>query len=340
MCSSDLDYTDAQLIALLAHDTDPFNRWEAGQRLGVRRALAFIRDTAAPQEIRLDAPYLDAMRSILRHPTLDAAFKELVLTLPSETYLGEQLDLVDPQRIHAVREAMREQLAQQLYADWEWAAETHRDNGAYRPDPVSSGRRALAGMALANLCLAARHTRDEVWPGKAYQRFKDAGNMTDRFNALAALVSSGSDLATPALKRFHAMFKDEALVLDKWFALQAGAPDRGGNVLPAVRQLMNHADFNIRNPNRARSVIFSYCSANPGAFHRPDAAGYVFWSERVLELDAFNPQVAARLARALDRWRKLVEPLRSAAREAIARVAARPDLSNDVREVVTRALAD
>ncbi len=103
---------------------------------------------------------------------------------------------------------------------------------------------------------------------------------------------------------------------------------------------MTHPDFNIRNPNRARSVIFSYCSANPGAFHRLDAAGYVYWSDRVIELDAINPQVAARLARALDRWKKLVEPCRSAAREAIARIAARSDLSNDVREVVTRALAD
>jgi aminopeptidase N len=179
-----------------------------------------------------------------------------------------------------------------------------------------------------------------VWPGKAYQRFKDASNMTDRFNALAALVTTGHELATPALQRFHAMFKGEALVLDKWFALQAGAPDRGGNILPTVKQLMNHPDFNIRNPNRARSVIFSYCSANPGGFHRGDAAGYVYWSDRVCELDGINPQVAARLARALDRWKKLAEPLRSAAREAIARVAAKPDLSNDVREVVSRALAE
>jgi aminopeptidase N len=103
---------------------------------------------------------------------------------------------------------------------------------------------------------------------------------------------------------------------------------------------MNHPDFNLRNPNRARSLIFSYCSANPGAFHRRDAAGYVFWSERVLELDSTNPQVAARLARAMDRWKKLAEPYRSAAREAIARVAAKTDLSNDVREVVSRALED
>jgi aminopeptidase N len=280
------------------------------------------------------------MRTVLRHPTLDAAFKELVLTLPSETYMAEQLAVVDPQRIHAVRESMRLQLATCLQADWEWAFTQHQDNGAYTPDPVSSGRRALAGMALNFLCLAATQSGDTVWPGKTLQRFKDAGNMTDRFNALQALVSSAHALAGGALARFHALFKDEALVLDKWFALQAGAPDRGGNVLPAVRQLMTHPDFNMRNPNRARSVIFSYCSANPGGFHRPDAAGYVFWSERVIELDATNPQVAARLARAMDRWKRLAEPYRSAACEALKRVAAKTDLSNDVREVIERALAD
>jgi aminopeptidase N len=195
-------------------------------------------------------------------------------------------------------------------------------------------------MALTFLCLASTHTGDTIWPGKTLQRFKDAGNMTDRFNALQALVSAGHAHAAPALARFYAQFKDEALVLDKWFALQASAPDRGGNVLPAVRQLMTHPDFNLRNPNRARSVIFSYCSGNPGGFHRADAAGYVFWSERVIELDGTNPQVAARLARAMDRWKRLAEPYRSAACEALKRVAAKTDLSNDVREVVERALAD
>ncbi|MEY4711688.1 MAG: hypothetical protein RIS88_1138 [Pseudomonadota bacterium] len=329
------DYTDAQLLILLAHDTDPFNRWEAGQRLALQRALRFVREGGP---VDLDAPFLEAMRGVLRHPALDAAFKDLALALPSETYIAEQLESVDPQRIHAVREAMRQQLATALRHDWEWAYEHHKDNGAYRPDPVSSGRRALAGLALMHLCLAAHPSGDPVWPGKALQRFKEAGNMTDRFNALSALVVSGHALAAQALDRFHSLFKDEALVLDKWFALQAGAPDHGGDRLPVVRQLMNHPDFNIRNPNRARSLIFSYCSANPGAFHRTDAAGYVFWSDRVMELDAINPQVAARLARALDRWKRLVEPCRSAAREAIARVAAKPDLSNDVREVVTRAL--
>ncbi|MDP1567525.1 MAG: DUF3458 domain-containing protein, partial [Polaromonas sp.] len=337
----EFDYSDTQLLHLLANDIDPFNRWEAGQRLAVRRAIKSIAASAYPAGAEpLNDAYIEAMRSVLRDPALDAAFKELVLTLPGETYIAEQLDVVDPQRIHAVREAMRAQLATALADDWAVVYEANHDTGAYTPDPLSSGRRALAGMALTHLCISATITGDAVWPGKTYQRFKDAGNMTDRFNALAALVSSGHPLANEALPRFHAMFKDEALVIDKWFSLQTGAPDRGGNILPAVKQLMKHADFSLRNPNRARSVVSTFCQGNPAGFHRADAAGYVFWSERVIELDAINPQVAARLARALDRWSKLAEPYRSAAREAIARVAAKSDLSKDTHEVVSRALAD
>jgi aminopeptidase N len=345
-------YTEAELLTLLAHDTDPFSRWEAGQRLGLKIALDLIAtNLIAHQAINTPTniensienttlnSYIEAMRKVLRDPALDAAFKELVLTLPSESYIAEQLDVVDPQRIHTVRQALRSQIAAALQTDWQWAFETHHNNGAYTPDAFSSGRRALAGMALANLCLAAKASGDSVWPGAALQRFKDASNMTDRSNALSALVNAGHALAKPALDQFHAMFKNDALVLDKWFALQAGAPDHNGNILPVVRQLMTSPDFSLKNPNRARSVIFSYCSANPGAFHRADAAGYVFWSDSVMELDSFNPQVAARLARALDRWKKLAEPYRSAAQAAIARVAAKKDLSNDTREVISRALA-
>ena len=336
----DCDLTDTQWLSILAHDTDAFNRWEAGQRLAVQAALRFIRSEKNPQaDAVLDNGYLNAMRTVLSNPALDAAFKELVLTLPSETYISEQLESVDPQYVHAVREAMRHELATALDADWQICYAQNRVLGAYSPDAISSGQRALSNMALHMLCLASHQQDSAVWPGKAFQAFKDASNMTDRFGALSALVSSGHAFAEPALVQFHALFKNEALVIDKWFALQAAAPDRSGNILPVVRQLMQHADFNLRNPNRARSLIFSYCSANPGGFHRSDAAGYVFWSERVIELDAFNPQVAARLARALDRWKKLAEPYRQAAKAAIERVAAKADLSNDVREVVTRALA-
>jgi len=333
------DVTPAELLTLLAHDTDPFNQWEAAQRLCLNAALTAVKADNETTQV-LDAALLQALRTVLRNPALDAAFKDLVLTLPAETYIAEQLDVVDPQRIHAVREAMRAQLARELHDDWAWAFAAHKDNGSFRPDPVSSGRRALSGMALAMLCLDARTTGDVVWPGRTLQSFKDAHNMTDRFNALSALVTAGHGLASDALQRFYNMFAREALVMDKWFALQAGSTDRGGNVLPLVRHLMLHPDFHIKNPNRARSLIFSFCSANPGAFHRSDAAGYVFWSDRVLELDAINPQVAARLARALDRWSKLAEPYRTAAHEAIKRVAAKSDLSNDVREVVSRALSN
>ncbi len=342
----DFDYTDAQLLHLLEHDSDPFNRWEAGQRLAVRSALHAIHSGAARARIQgatalndvLNEAYVAAMKQVLHHPTLDAAFKELVLTLPSETYLSEQLEVVDPQQVHAVREAMRLQLASSLQVDWAAVYDANQDTGNYTPDAASSGRRALTGMALTYLCMAAVPTGRDEWPAKTLRRFKDAGNMTDRFNALSALVTSGHALAAQALVQFHAMFKDEALVIDKWFSLQAASPDRNGNILPIVKQLMKHSDFSLKNPNRARSVISTYC-ANPAAFHRFDAAGYVFWSERVIELDAMNPQVAARLARALDRWSKLAEPYRSAAREAIARVAAKNDLSKDTHEVVTRALA-
>jgi aminopeptidase N len=224
------DYSDEQLLTLLAHDTDPFNRWEAGQRLALKRALHFIHGQAQPGEAKvLDHAYVDAMRQVLRHPTLDAAFKELVLTLPAETYMAEQLQVVDPQRVHAVRESMRQQLALELQHDWAWAYEEHQASGAYRPDAVSAGRRALTGLALTMLCLAARDTHDVVWPGKTYQRFKDAGNMTDRFNALNALVNSGHELAKPALERFHALFKDEALVLD------SGLPCRPAPATAAAR---------------------------------------------------------------------------------------------------------
>ncbi|QPF76504.1 aminopeptidase N [Roseateles sp. DAIF2] len=328
--------SDAELLVLLQHDADAFNRWEASQRLALNRILAAVR---AGQPLVLDEAYLGAMRSVLRHPELDAAFKELALTLPGEAYIAEQLDVVDPQAIHAAVEAAQTQLAGALREDWIAAFEANQVGGGYQPDPVSSGKRALANLALAMLVLDAPRSGDTVWPGRAYQRFKDATNMTDRMGALAALVNAHAELAEPALARFHAQFKGEALVIDKWFSLQARAPEREGKSFAKVKQLLKHPDFSLKNPNRARSLIFSLGLFNPAAFHRADAAGYVFWADQVLTLDAINPQVAGRLARALDRWTTLAEPYRAGAREAIARVAAKAELSNDVREIIERQLA-
>ena len=339
------DLSPKQLLTLLAHDTDPFNQWDAAQRLCVDTALSAIQAHDLPRQI-VSHDLIEGLRSVLRSDHLDAAFKEVVLTLPSESYLAEQLNELDPVKVHSVREKMREEIALALFADWEWAYHSNRQTGAYSPDPLSSGKRALSGLALSQLCLAVSldtngsTAQRDNWAKIALDDFEHADNMTQRMNALNALISCGHPQAKYALEVFYKLFKNDPLVMDKWFAIQASANSRGGDLLAKVRTLMLHSDFEIKNPNRARALIFSYCIANPSAFHRTDASGYVFWSERVLEIDAFNSQVAARLARALDRWKKLVEPYRTAAYEALKRVSAKPDLSNDVREVLTRALAD
>jgi aminopeptidase N len=271
----DCDYSDAALLTLLAHDSDAFNRWEAGQRLALRIAIKTIADSAIQtgaegqidQNILPDN-FVQAMRGVLRHPGLDAAFKELVLTLPSETYIAEQLDVVDPQRMHAVREAMRLQLALALQDDWQWAYEpTSRraPTGPTRSLPDAAPSRAWPVHAVPG---RAHHGR----PGLARQGLPALQDRRQHDRPLQRPGRPGGQwhaLAAPALERFHALFKHEPLVIDKWFALQAGSPDRGGNVLPTVRQLMQHADFSLKNPNRARSLIFSYCSANPA----PSTAG-------------------------------------------------------------------
>ncbi len=329
---------DAALLTLLAHDTDPFNRWEAGQRLSLRRMLAALQSGSLPV---LDEAYLQALRSVLRHPSLDPAFKAMVLTLPGEGYVAEQLAAVDPQRIHAVREHLLDHLAEQLHADWAWAYEHHQVRGGYAPQRGPAGQRALAARALAMLCRHAARSGNPVWPGRAYQQVKDAGNMTDRLAALNALVHARAELADAALQRFHALAHGNALVIDKWFEVQARAsedPLSGGAALARVKSLLLHKDFSLRNPNRVRALLVALCRDNPAAFHRSDASGYVFWAERLIELDAINPSLAGRLARVMDRWAHLAEPYRSAAREAIARVAARSDLSAEVREIVNRAL--
>ncbi len=327
---------DDELLTLLQHDGDAFNRWEAAQRMALARLLAALRESRPPT---LDAPFAEAMCSVLRDPQLDPAFKVLALTLPSESYIAEQLAAVDPPAIHAARRALQLELAQTLRDDWHWAVEAHQVAGPYSPDAASAGRRALANLALAMICLDAQHRGDTVWPERAAKLAREANNMTDRLGGLNALIFSRSELADAALAHFHTLFRSEPDVIDKWFVMQAGMPEHEDKVLLRVRELLRHPDFSLRNPNRARSLIFSFCNRNRSAFHRADGAGYVFWADRVIELDAVNPQLASGIARAMDRWSALVEPYRSASREALERVAAKADLSNAVREIVERALA-
>ncbi len=333
----------AGLMHLLRHDSDAFNRWEAAQRLMLAALLAAAAAPDAAAAPVLNDTLSAALRAVLIDPGLDPAFKALVLAPPAERSLAEALCPVYPQRLHAVRERLRDEMAQLWRDDWAQAWQAHQVREGWRPTATQAGQRALANLALNMLVRQAVRDGDAFWPGRAYQRVKDAGNMTDRLGALQALVDARAELADAALAHFYALFKDDSLVIDKWFRIQASAAEPvghgAGGVLQRVKALMQHADFSLTNPNRARSLLGAYFSANPAAFHRADAAGYVFWADRVVEVDAFNPNLAARLARMLDRWAPLAEPWRSAAREAISRVAARADLSDDVREIVSKSLA-
>ena len=338
-----MDLSTDALVTQLQHDADPFCRWEAAQRLALAILLPAIKgEHSAEQTAQLTARTTQALGHVLQDAQLDAAFKELVLTLPSQAYIAEQLSVVDPQAVYRAREALRLALARDLAPLWAQAYAQHRDGGRYETDERSMGRRALCGLALQMLCLVSQATPegDKVWPLKAMLHMQEATNLTDRLNATAALVNSGSALAEGALAQVFELGQHDALVVDKWFAMQASAPDRSGSTLEAVKRLMQHPHFKLSNPNRARSLIFSFCTANPAAFHQTDASGYVFWAEQVLALDAINPQVAARLGRALDRWKNLAEPYASAAKIALQRVASKTDLSKDLAEVIGKALSE
>ncbi|WP_322107083.1 aminopeptidase N [Paraburkholderia sp. J41] len=336
----DYDYGNDDLAFLLAHDSDPFNRWEAGQRLATRELLALAARAAAGQPLHMSNALVEAFSRVLTDESLSPSFRELALMLPSETYLAEQMNESDPAAVHAARQFVRKQLATALKADWLAAYERHLTPGPYEPTPEAAGRRGLKNLALSYLS-----ELDD--PAEALRLAKSqydaANNMTDRAAALSALLNAqaaaGSDVARAALEDFYARFEKEPLVIDKWFSLQAmqrGTAQRP--TIDTVRALMRHAAFNIKNPNRARSLIFSFCAANPAQFHAADGSGYAFWADQVIALDALNPQVAARLARTLELWRRFTPALRDKMRAALERVAAEAK-SRDVREIVEKALA-
>ena len=328
----DVAYSGAELLHLFSHDSDPVNRWEAGQRLALKRLLKLTVAAAAGAPLTLDVAFIEAQRALLLDVSLDAAFRELALLLPSEAIIAEQMDVVDPQAIHSARQFMRRTIAAALKPEWLAQYAANPTPGPYSPDALPAGKRALKNLALSYLSMAPG--ADEL----ALAQFDTADNMTDRSAALAALIHSGQPIhAAQALDSFYADFEHEALVIDKWFALQAGAP---GADVAAVRALMQHPAFTLTNPNRARSLIFNFCNGNPAQFHAANGSGYAFWAEQVIALDALNPQVAARLARSMDRWRRYGPALQSQMKAALEKVAGSPKLSNDVLEVVSKALTN
>jgi aminopeptidase N len=337
----DYDYTNEQLAFLLAHDSDPFNRWEAGQRLATRELLALAERASKGEELALDDQVVSAFAQVLDDKTLTPAFQELALMLPSEGYLAEQMAVSDPAAVHAARVFVSRRLATGLRDRWLTVYEANRTPGEYRATPDDAGKRGLKNLALAYLSQLDDPTRAIELASAQYDA---ANNMTDRSAALSALLTAGASgsvdttVANAALGDFYQRFEKEPLVIDKWFALQAtqrGGPKR--NVLEIVRKLMQHPAFTLKNPNRARSLIFSFCGANPAQFHAVDGSGYAFWAEQVTALDAMNPQVAARLARTLEQWRRYTPALREKAHAALELVASKVK-SRDVREIVEKAL--
>jgi len=325
-------YTDDELAHLMAHDSDAFNRWEAGQRLAIKRLLNIINNIRNNGQLVLDELFINTMRTTLNDQSLDPSFREVVLTLPSELMLAEQCEVIDPQAIHTARKFVRNTLSEKLKAYFIAAYEANRTPGKYSPDAKSAGKRGLKNLCLSYLL----GWKDESTLQLAHAQIDAANNMTDRVAALMGLLNTGSSSAEQPLKKFYQDFKNEALVVDKWFSLQAVAEHTD---VKAVRKLMTHPAFTLKNPNRARSLIFSFCNGNPSQFHAPDGSGYAYWAEQVIALNKLNPQVAARLVRTLDHWKKYKPELKKQMQAALQKIAASKGLSKDVQELVDKALA-
>ncbi|OFZ90288.1 MAG: aminopeptidase N [Betaproteobacteria bacterium RBG_16_66_20] len=319
-------YTEADLLQLLANDDDPFNRWEAAQRLA---AEIILKKSGKPNE-----PFLNAIRAILRNT--DHAFVAEVLTLPSEAFLAEQMEVVDPDALHASRNALRKAVAANLKQELLDKYRGLESSGPYSPDAASSGKRALRNLALSYLM--ELETTDLV--ALCYEQFgqqdETRANMTEQFAALACLANSNASQRAIALDSFYDKWQHEPLIVDKWLAVQAGS--RLPGTLARVKQLLAHPAFDLKVPNKVYSLIRGF-SANHVRFHAADGAGYVFLADQVLALDKLNPQIAARIARGFDRWKKFDDKRKTVARTQLERIRDSGGLSRDVAEIIEKALA-
>jgi aminopeptidase N len=316
----------SDLYFLYAHDDNPFNQWEAGQKI----AIDLMLNHSAPSE-----ELIHIWQQLLLNPQLDPAFKELLFTLPAETYLHEQVKEVNPQKIHEAKDKFRKSMASSLIQHWQDIYDTHQTTESYSPNPAQSGKRALKNLALQMIL----ESQPIAGAKLAVQQFHKSNNMTDRLAALVTLVQNCAPQANDCLNDFYKRYEGDDLAIDKWFAIQASRqPHANLDLMSQIKFLQSHPAFNLRNPNRVRSVIHAFCMNNPAGFHDMQGKGYAFWVESLLELDKINPQVAARLARALDHWKRFSAPYQDQMRvslEAVSKYA----LSNDVSEVIHKALS-
>jgi len=326
------DYNDEELMFLMAHDGDDFNRWDASQNLAQRIILGMVEQRAQSGNMEVPSGYIQALGRALTDESVDQALLSELLMLPSESYLGDQMEEVDVDGIHAARELLKAHICTDLRKDLLRIYRSNIEQGSYQPDPAD-----IAGRSLKNVCLGyLMQQSDAEVRALCMQQFEAAHNMTDVMAALGALANTDCAEREQALAAFYAQWKDDPLVLDKWFAIQATSklpetPQR-------VTELRQHAAFSITNPNRVRSLIGAFCSGNTVGFHAIDGSGYSFLADTVLELNRLNPQVAARMLRLMSRWRRYDAARRDLMRNQLERILGVKELSKDVYEIAAKSL--
>lgn len=324
------DYSSEQLATLIEHDSDPFVRWDAAQRMAQNAILEQCRQYAKGLEMSLDSSLLKAFRGILSDRLADPALLAEAMIMPDEDYLAEQMEVVDVDGIHASREFIKKELAnglKTLFID--------RYSELNDGQPYQKSSEAMARRALKNVCL---HYLLETDAGESLitAQLRSSDNMTDTLAAIRGLILMESPLAANALSNFESKWRADALVMDKWFMMQATKP--GPDTVNKVKELIQHPAFSIQNPNKVRSLIGVFAMLNPTGFHAADGSGYTFHADRVIELDVLNPQVAARMASAFNRWKRYDENRKMLMKTQLQRIAAVDNLSSDVSEIVNNAL--
>jgi aminopeptidase N len=330
----DYEYSEAELILLAAHDSDPVCRWDAAQRICSRAILGEAGRGTQGAAFALRPALVEMVRALLADRTSDPALLALALKPPRLSILADRQTPIDIDALHRVRTQTMAALARELATEFEDAFAAHRAAGAYSPDPAQ-----VAQRSLKNVCLAYLTSRDDAAShALALAQFDAADNMTDAIAALAALNDTAAGVRDIAMSRFESRWRDNPLVMDKWLALQATSCRPG--TLERVRALLSHPAYDARNPNRIRSLVGAFAQSNLPAFHAADGAGYAFVADQVLTIDRSNPQVAARLVAAFNRWRRFDNARVGLQRDALERIAAAPALSTDVAEIVAHSLAD
>jgi aminopeptidase N len=328
-----LERSDAELQFLMANDSDLYNRWQAAQDYATRVLLEAVRAIRGGKRPKPARAFIEALRVTFADVELEPGYRAQFMLLPSESDLARVIGQdVDPLAIHKARNDLRKAIGTMLHDDFVEVYRKYEVKGPYSPASEPAGRRALRNTALGYL--ACRGRAEDV--ARAAAHFAGARNATDEVAALSILSQLRSPERVKALERFYERWKGDHLVIDSWFAYQASSPL--ASALPNVKKLMRHPLFSIKNPNKVRALIGTFAGGNLVNFNRPDGAGYEFVADRVLELDVFNPQIAARLLSAFRSWRALETERRRAAKKALQRVAKAKPLSHDVFEIVSKML--